>query len=53
MRFKSEVYLFLDMAAAMRAGIEFGESENGVILTTGNAQGIVPLQFLSIVYATK
>lgn len=45
MRKSSTVLMFLDITKAMEAGIKFWWSDNGVILTEGNGEGIVPLDF--------
>ncbi|KAH7107379.1 KptA family-domain-containing protein [Auriculariales sp. MPI-PUGE-AT-0066] len=47
MRKTSEVLVFIDVAKAMESGIKFFISENGVVLTPGNAQGFLPPQFFS------
>lgn len=46
MRNSSNVLLFLDIKRAMESGMRFWVSDNGVILTEGNEEGLVPLQFL-------
>jgi 2'-phosphotransferase len=43
MRKSSTVLMFLDIAKAMEAGIKFWLSDNGVILSEGNAEGLIPL----------
>lgn len=45
MRKSSTVLMFLDIAKAMEAGIKFWLSDNGVILTEGNDEAVVPLEF--------
>ena len=45
MRNSSTVLVFLDLAKAMDAGLKFGLSDNGVVLTEGNENGLVPLEF--------
>jgi 2'-phosphotransferase len=37
------VLVFLDLSKALKAGIKFYVSENGVVLTEGNEQGLVPI----------
>ncbi|EME49750.1 hypothetical protein DOTSEDRAFT_120160 [Dothistroma septosporum NZE10] len=49
MRKSSTVLMFLDMAKAMEAGIKFWLSDNGVILSEGNADGVVPLEYFKLV----
>lgn len=44
MRKSSTVLIFLDMRRAIDAGITFWRSDNGVFLTEGNEEGIVPLE---------
>jgi 2'-phosphotransferase len=44
MRKTSTILVFLDLAKAMDAGLEFGLSDNGVVLTAGNKDGLVPLE---------
>jgi 2'-phosphotransferase len=44
MRKTSTILVFLDLAKAMDAGLEFGLSDNGVVLTAGNQEGLVPLE---------
>lgn len=47
MRASCKVHIYIDMARAMAAGIEFFESENGVICSQGiNNQGKIPLEFM-------
>ncbi|KAK3713016.1 tRNA 2'-phosphotransferase [Vermiconidia calcicola] len=45
MRKSSTILMFLDVRKAMEAGMKFGTSDNGVILTEGNDKGVVPLDF--------
>lgn len=45
MRNSSTVLMFLDLKKAMDEGVEFWLSDNGVILSAGNAEGLIPLQF--------
>merc|ERR1712232_558785 len=42
MRSDCEVAVYIDAASAMAAGIQFSRSANDVILTTGDANGMVP-----------
>ena len=49
MRKSSTVLVFLDVAKAMEAGIKFWVSDNGVILSEGNADGLVPLEYFKLV----
>ncbi|KAI5369520.1 Putative phosphotransferase KptA/Tpt1, RNA 2'-phosphotransferase domain-containing protein [Septoria linicola] len=43
MRKSSTVLIFLDLRKAMDAGIKFWLSDNGVILSEGNEEGLLPL----------
>jgi 2'-phosphotransferase len=45
MRKTSTILVFLDLAKALDAGLVFGMSDNGVVLTEGNKDGLVPLEF--------
>jgi len=43
MRKTSTILIFLDLPKALDAALKFGISDNGVVLTEGNAEGLVPL----------
>jgi 2'-phosphotransferase len=45
MRNISSVLVYIDLEKAMRSGLKFWKSENGVILTDGGEKGVVPLEF--------
>lgn len=45
MRNSSTILMFLDLKKAMGAEIEFWLSDNGVILSGGNAEGLIPLEY--------
>lgn len=45
MRKSSTILIFLDLVKAMDAGLVFGLSDNGVVLTEGDKNGLVPLEF--------
>lgn len=45
MRKTSTILVFLDLSKAIDAGLVFGLSDNGVVLTEGNKEGLVPLEF--------
>jgi 2'-phosphotransferase len=49
MRVSSQILIFIDFAAAMAAGILFYMSTNGVILTTGDGSGLIPVEYFSSV----
>lgn len=53
MRNSSTVLVYVDVARAMASGIKFWLSENGVILTEGNQDGILPLEYFSLVEDRK
>lgn len=44
MRKSSTVLMYLDVQKAMEAGMKFWLSDNGVILSEGNAEGLLPLE---------
>lgn len=45
MRTSSTILVYVDLPAAMAAGLEFWRSENGVVLSEGDENGVVPLKF--------
>lgn len=45
MRKSSTILMFLDLKKAMEAGVDFWLSDNGVILSGGNAEGLIPLEY--------
>ena len=49
MRSSSQVVLHIDLAAAMADGIPFYISQNGVILTPGDATGFLPIKYITCV----
>ena len=53
MRMSSTVLIYVDINAALDKGIPFFVSENGVILTEGNEQGVLPYEFFSSVESRK
>lgn len=53
MRKSSSVLVYVDINAALAAGIKFFLSENGVILTEGNEQGCLPYEFFKRVESRK
>lgn len=46
----SDVLIRVDVNEAMKSGIIFYKSLNGVYLSSGNATGIIPAQFLKVIY---
>lgn len=53
MRHTSTILIYIDLPAALTAGLKFGRSENGVILSEGNEDGLVPLKFFRRVEERK
>ncbi|KAF2101896.1 hypothetical protein NA57DRAFT_34824 [Rhizodiscina lignyota] len=53
MRNTSTILIYLDFPAALAAGLKFGRSENGVILTEGDEHGFVPTKFFKRVEERK
>ncbi|KAF3009613.1 hypothetical protein E8E13_006982 [Curvularia kusanoi] len=53
MRMSSTVLIYVDINAALDKGVPFFVSENGVILTEGNEQGVLPYEFFSRVESRK
>lgn len=49
MRVSSTVLVYVDLEKAMKSGLNFWRSDNGVILTDGGEAGIVPLEFFKLV----
>ncbi|THY12360.1 hypothetical protein D6D01_08626 [Aureobasidium pullulans] len=47
MRNSSSVLVYVDIKKAMQAGVKFWTSENGVILSEGDENGVIGLQFFS------
>ena len=45
MRHTSQILIYIDVQAALDAGIKFFVSDNGVILTPGNEKGILEPRF--------
>ncbi|KAJ9637202.1 hypothetical protein H2199_007488 [Coniosporium tulheliwenetii] len=45
MRMSSTILVYVDLRAAMAAGLEFWRSENGVVLSEGDENGLVPIKF--------
>ena len=41
------LYVYVDLEAAIAAGIPFFKSTNGVILSPGNADGCIPAAFFT------
>ena len=53
MRTNSTILIYIDINAALAAGIKFFISENGVILTEGNEQGLLSYEFFKRVESRK
>ena len=47
MRKSCDVFIYIDSEKAMKAGITFQKSANGVILTSGNDQGKIPVDLIA------
>ncbi|KAI5273817.1 hypothetical protein E4T47_02811 [Aureobasidium subglaciale] len=47
MRNSSSVLVYVDIKKAMEAGVKFWKSENGVILSEGDENGVIGLQFFN------
>jgi 2'-phosphotransferase len=45
MRNSSSILIFIDLKKALGGGLKFWKSANGVILSDGNDQGIIPADF--------
>lgn len=45
MRTSSRILIYIDVAKALDAGIKFWLSDNGVVLTEGNQDGRLPVEF--------
>lgn len=45
MRHSASVFIYIDLQKAINAGIEFGLSANGVVLSAGNEEGVIPPEF--------
>lgn len=43
----TNVFIYIDVAKCLAAGIEFYVSSNGAILTPGNADGMIPKEFFA------
>ncbi|KAL1797856.1 hypothetical protein ACET3X_004462 [Alternaria dauci] len=53
MRKNSSILIYIDINAALAAGIKFFVSDNGVILTEGNEQGFLSYEFFKRVESRK
>lgn len=45
MRASAQVMVYVDMEKAMKGGLRFFQSENGVILCAGNEKGFIPPEY--------
>ena len=45
MRASAQVYIYIDVQAAMKDGLRFFRSSNNVILSPGNDQGVIPPKY--------
>ncbi|KAF2712964.1 hypothetical protein K504DRAFT_487504 [Pleomassaria siparia CBS 279.74] len=53
MRNSSTILIYVDIRAAMQAGVKFYLSDNGVVLTEGNDEGFLPYNFFKRVESRK
>lgn len=53
MRTSSQVLIYIDVPKALEAGIKFWLSDNGVVLTEGDVQGLLSKKFFSKVVDVK
>ena len=49
MRSSAQVYIYIDVHKAMRDGLQFFRSANNVILSPGNADGVIESQYFKTV----
>ena len=49
MRTSSSLLIFIDLKKALQGGLKFWTSQNGVVLSEGNEQSIVPIDFFESV----
>ena len=47
MRKSSQVLIYIDLESALRAGLKFFVSQNGVVLTPGDERGFLAPEFFS------
>jgi 2'-phosphotransferase len=54
MRYSCTVLIYLDLDKALKDGVTFFKSENGVVLTEGvNGEGYIPKEYFKKVVTTK
>lgn len=53
MRSSAQVLIYLDVEAALQDGIPLFISENKVVLSPGNEQGVIPSKYFKYVLNTK
>jgi len=53
MRKSSDILIFIDIKKALEEGLKFGRSANGVILSQGDENGIIPTQYFQRVEARR
>jgi len=53
MRTSCQIFIYLDVTAALNGGIRFFRSSNNVILSPGNTEGIIPPTYFKRVKDTK
>ena len=53
MRNSSSILVYVDIEKALKAGLKFWKSQNGVILSDGNKEGIISTEFFELVEDRK
>jgi 2'-phosphotransferase len=53
MRADAQILIYIDIRRALDAGIPFWRSDNGVILTEGDAEGVLSMEFFTKVMDRK
>jgi 2'-phosphotransferase len=53
MRKSCQIFIYVDVQKALDEGVKFHLSDNGVILTEGDENGFLPVQFFSKVEDAK
>jgi len=53
MRNSSSILVYIDIQKALNAGLKFWRSQNGVILSDGNEEGIISTEFFQVVEDRK
>ncbi|KAH0541361.1 hypothetical protein FGG08_004199 [Glutinoglossum americanum] len=53
MRADAQILIYVDIRRALDAGLKFWRSDNGVILTEGDGEGMLPIEFFTMVVDRK